>query len=328
MNDQPLKFLFVGLMVVLAFIGRSDRDNLQRTGAQENIQDTSLTAAARPQFSYARPAMRPSRDFSETVPPPVINENLIYRANWDLPDPPLKAKAALAKLWSPEFDFYRFNTGDRWPLASLTKLMTAVVALEEAGQEKIAAISLSAVATEGPAGNLEVGEEYSVRDLMKAMLVVSSNDAAAAIAEFYGQEQFINRMNVKAALLGMRQTSFADPTGISFLNQGTAEDLEKLVKYIYEKHPELLEITRQKSVRILDLSKNSEKELLNINNFAFNGHPDFVGGKTGFTDEAGGNLLSIFDHQGKKVLVIVFGTEDRFGETEKLYNWVQSAFAF
>lgn len=309
MNDQLLKFFFVGLMVVLALIGRSDRDNLQRTGTQENIQDTSLTAAARPQFSY-------------------ISENLIYRLDWDLPDPSPKAKAAFVKLLSPEFDFYRLNANDRWPLASLTKLMTAVIALEEMGQDKIVTITPAAVATEGPAGNLEVGEEYRVRDLVKAMLVVSSNDAAVGIAEFYGLEQFISRMNVKAALLGMRQTSFTDPTGISFLNQGTAEDLEKLVKYIYEKRPELLEITRQKSVRILELSKSREKELLNINNFAFNGHPDFVGGKTGFTDEAGGNLLSIFDYRGKKVLVIVFGTEDRFGETEKLYNWVKNAYVF
>lgn len=328
-NENNLKFLFVGLMVVLGLISRVDQDNFQKPAIQENIKNTSLTAST--ELAIAAPAAALEGKITTNITgilSPVFSENLIYRKNWDLMEPEMKTQSAVAKLLYPDFDFYLLNQNNRWPLASLTKLMTAVVALEELDQNKIIKISPAAVAAEGPAGNLEVDEEYTVFDLLKAMLVVSSNDAAQAIAEFYGLPDFISAMNKKALALGMRETSFVDATGLSFLNQSNIEDLSKLAKYIYNRHPEIWEITRKKSVKIVDLSKNKETELLNINNFAFNGHPDFLGGKTGFTDQAGGNLLSIFDYNGKKVLVIVLGTEDRFGETEKLYNWVKNAYAF
>lgn len=327
-NENNLKFLFVGLMVVLGLISRVDQDNFQKLAVQENIKNTSLTASAK--STVAAPAAVPEDKMTNTVGilSPAFSETLIYRKNWDLTEPAMRVQSAVVKLLQPDFNFYLLNQSGRWPLASLTKLMTAVVALEELDRNKIVKISPAAVAAEGPAGNLEVDEEYTVFDLLRAMLVVSSNDAAQAIAEFYGLPDFISAMNKKALALGMRETNFADATGLSFLNQSNAEDLSKLAKYIYNQHPEILEITKGKSVKIMDFSKNKVTELLNINNFAFNGHPDFLGGKTGFTDQAGGNLLSIFDYNGKKVLVIVLGTEDRFGETEKLYNWVKEAYSF
>lgn len=306
MQDNYLKFLFVGLMVVLGLISKVDQDNFQKPA----ILTASVESVA---------AITPENHITQT---------LIYRKNWDLAEPAMMVQSAGAELLYPDFDFYLLNQGGRWPLASLTKLMTAVVALEGLDWNGVVKISSVAVAAEGPAGNLEVDEEYTVLDLVKAILVVSSNDAAQAIAEFYGPEDFVAAMNKKSAALEMQETGFVDATGLSFLNQGNIEDLSKLAKYIYNQHPEILEITRQKSVKIVDLSKNKETGLLNINNFAFNDHQDFLGGKTGFTDQAGGNLLSIFNHDGKKVLVIVLGTEDRFGETEKLYNWVKEAYSF
>lgn len=326
-NENNLKFLFAGLMVVLGLISRVDQDNFQKLAVQENIENTSLTASTK--STVAVPAAVPEDKMTNAVSilSPAFSENLIYRKNWGLMEPEMRTQSAVAKLLHPDFDFYLLNQSGRWPLASLTKLMTAVVAFEDLDRNQVIKISPTAVAAEGPAGNLEVDEEYAVFDLLKAMLVVSSNDAAQAIAEFYGPD-FVAVMNKKALALGMRETSFADATGLSFLNQSNAEDLSKLAKYIYNQRPEILEITRQKSAKIMDLSKNKVTELLNINNFAFNNHPDFLGGKTGFTDQAGGNLLSIFDHNGKKVLVIVLGTENRFGETEKLYNWVKEAYSF
>ncbi|MBI3046545.1 MAG: D-alanyl-D-alanine carboxypeptidase [Candidatus Harrisonbacteria bacterium] len=325
MQDDQAKFLFVGVMVVLALISRVDRDNSVKTAVQENIRDTSLTAAALPQLPYPK-SLKPAiaQNFetlvSQTIP------LIPYRKDWNLPEPQLPVKAAAAKDLDLESDFYRFNGGVRWPLASLTKLMTAVIALEEVGLEKVATVSQSAVESEGPAGDFGAGEQYSISDLLKAMLAVSSNDAAVAIAEFYGKENFVRQMQAKAAGLGMSETVFVDPTGLSFLNQGSISDLEKLISYIYKTRPEILEITRQEKAVIKEISKNLSKELANINNFA--GRPEFLGGKTGFTDQAGGNLISIFNHGGHKILIIVLGTDDRFGQTEVLYNWIKQAYLF
>ncbi len=249
------------------------------------------------------------------------------RNDWTLLDPDMKAKAAVAKDLDSGVDMYRFNTGERWALASLTKLMSAVVAVEELGLSSNIVITEKAMATEGVAGNFSLNEVYSSGDLIKAMLVVSSNRAAMAIADSIGVLRFADKMQMKANSLGMMNTTFAEPTGLSFMNQGTVEDLEKLVGYIYRIHPELLEIGRQKSVTLKELIRGSEREILNINAFVHS-RSDFFGGKTGYTDQAGGNLITIFDHEGRKLLYIVLGTDDRFGQTELLSNWTFKAFSF
>jgi len=132
MKDDQIKFLFVGVMVVLALIGRVDRDNSVKTAVQENIQDTSLTAAALPQLPYSKFSKPVIAQNFETLVPQSI-PLIPYKKDWDSPEPQLLVKAAVAKDLDLESDFYRFNGGVRWPLASLTKLMAAVIALEEVG---------------------------------------------------------------------------------------------------------------------------------------------------------------------------------------------------
>ncbi len=326
MKDDQLKFLFLGIVLALALIGRSDDDSKVKNIIQENIRDTSLTAVLKSQENkiFLSKTAEVSQDLGAFLQQ---SENSVpYRKNPDIFNPNLRVKAAIAKDLESNFDFYSLNSEDRWALASLTKLMTSVIALEEIGGNKIAAISKSAVDSEGPAGNLEVDEKYSVNDLIKAMLMVSSNDAAAAIAEFYGTQNFITKMQQKADLLGMRQTTFFDPTGISFLNQGSIFDLEKLVKYIYKNHPEIFAATKKPKDAMLELTKGIQKELVNINNFV--SREDFLGGKTGFTDQAEGNLISLFKYKGHTILLIVLGTNDRFGQTDLLYNWIKKAYTF
>lgn len=316
-------------MFFLALIGKVERGDFKNDALQENIKNTSLAAAVQPNMAEQL-GLEPQSVFSIDSFPAVIipKEKFSYRKDWDLPAPALKVKAALAKDLDFGADFHRLNTLDRWPLASLTKLLTAAVALEEMDKEKIVTVSKFAVDSEGPAGNLEVGDQYSVADLLKAILIVSSNDAATAVAESYGTKDFIDKMKEKANLLGMGQSNFVDPTGISFLDQGSIEDLEKLVFYIYKNHPEIFRITAEKNAALSELGKGKKNELLNINNFAADSRPDFYGGKTGFTDQALGNLISIFEYNGHKILVIVLGTDDRFGQTEILYDWVKKAYSF
>jgi len=208
----------------------------------------------------------------------------------EIPMPELDLKSAIAINLANHFYLLRFNTNHRWPMASLTKLLTAVVALEN------------------------LNNQPGVRELVKQMMVVSSNDAAEQLANLGGNRQrFIEKMRAKVEVLGMTQTSIFEPTGLSFLNQSTASDLKKLVDYIIKKQPSILQFSRQKEG--------------NINRFA--GRSDFLGGKTGYTDEASGNLISIFQHNGHPILIIALGAtgyEERFDQTELILKWISKSY--
>lgn len=224
--------------------------------------------------------------------------------------------------------FAQLHYTGRWPMASITKLMTAVVAIETLEPQANIDIGLDDF-PEDSAGNpqyVKVGERYSLEDLMRLMLLVSSNEAAEAIASVYNRAQFIAAMNAKAQEWGMGETYFDDPTGLSVSNQSTLQDLEAMTLHIYKEYPRVFAITRMPTVRVKELQSGVSRDIISIISFA--GRSDFIGGKTGRTDEAGGNLLSLFSHRGRPIIVIVLGTSDRFGETQRLYQWWKNTFAF
>lgn len=218
--------------------------------------------------------------------------------------PKISAVSALVKDLAIPEPLFALNENQQWPVASLTKLMTAVVVQENFLAEAKIKMSEEAVSTEGDAGNFLVGKTYTVSELLTPLLKLSSNDAAVALAEFYGKEKFLEAMNAKAEELEMQNTRFFDPSGLSPLNQSTIEDLAKLAAYVFYRHPEILEMTREKEG--------------NIHPFA--GQEDFLGGKTGFIDEANGNLISLFNHEGRPILIIILGSEDRFQDTKILHD--------
>lgn len=222
------------------------------------------------------------------------------------PEPPkIGAASAIVKYLTTNESVFTLNPYQQWPVASLTKLMTAVIAREEIGPDEKVTVSAAAVETEGGAGSLVAGRAYSREDLLRALLKVSSNDAGVALAEHIGPERFIRLMNERAVAIGMYNTRFFDPTGLSALNQSMVSDLEKLVMHISNRHPAILALT-------------TEKEGGNIHPFV--DRSNFLGGKTGFIDEASGNLISLFNHSGRPMLIIVLGSEDRAADTQALYS--------
>ncbi|MEK9150563.1 MAG: serine hydrolase [Patescibacteria group bacterium] len=234
----------------------------------------------------------------------------------DLISNSFNGKAALLKYLNYNIAAFELNSQKRWPIASLTKLMTGVVAAEKIGFDKKITISEKAAKTEGAAGDFKTGEIFSSGDLIKAMMTVSSNDAAVALAEFFGENEFVNEMQKKASELMMRQTTFVEPTGLSFINQSTASDLEKLIIYIYYNHPEILAISKEREIEMKELKTAQRRKLININKFS--GRNDFVGGKTGYTEEAGRNLIAFFEINEQMILSVVLGAVDSFEETNKL----------
>lgn len=229
----------------------------------------------------------------------------------------VKASAAGAFAESGK-QIFGWEVEKRWPIASLAKLMTAVVTLENIPANEIIEITEKDMRQEGSSGNFKTGEKFKLNDLIKAVILVSSNDAASAFATHFGEEKFVAAMNKKTEELNMNNTYFADPTGLSSKNQSTVSDLMKLTEYIQQTNPQVFAISRKTKDTIVEIKTGKRRVIANINAFA--GRNGFLGGKTGSTPEAGGNLISLFDIRGATKTVIILGAEDRFAETEKIKN--------
>ena len=224
--------------------------------------------------------------------------------------PEIQAEAAMISDLKTGRTYFQLNQNFRWPMASLTKLMTVALALKNMDLNQ----------------PIKIGEEpgytYSGNDILNIILITSQNEAAEALANIYGRNNFIAGLNSLAKEFGMSSTNFSDPTGLSVANQSTATDLQKLALNIYQNHPKILDITRKKSVTVTELNLKKKTKLSNMNIFA--GTAGFGGGDTGYGDDANSNSLSVFSYANRPILVIVLGTDDSFGETEKLMDWFKN----
>lgn len=220
--------------------------------------------------------------------------------------PSVSATAVLVQDIGGKKPIFELNSKKQWSAASLTKLLTALTASENLGPDQAIKVSPAAIATESSAGNLIAGQSYSLSELLRVLLVFSSNDAAAAIAEHFGKDNFVSLLNQKAAAIGMANTRFFDSHGLSPLNLTTAEDLMRLINKIYNERNYLFVMSQEK---------------IEGATHPFAGAEDFLGGKTGFIDEAGGNLVSLFNYQGRSVVIVVLGSKQRAEDTQILKDW-------
>jgi len=207
------------------------------------------------------------------------------------------------------------------PIASLTKLMTAVVAFENIDHNKIITLSPAAISSFGDFGDFKEGEQYKLTDLIKGMLVSSSNDAAVALAEQLSLKKFILLMNEKAKELKMTQTIFVDPNGLSSSNRSTANDLMLLTVYILERMPEIFSATKNSRLEIPELKSGKIKVIYNMNKFVEN--KNFIGGKTGFLLNLDkGSLISLFNYKDYIVAIIILDGDwtNRYKDTELILS--------
>ncbi len=217
-------------------------------------------------------------------------------------------------------------------IASLTKLMTAIIVLENYNLDDLIQISASAIATYGDAGNLQIGEIMTIRDLLYITLIESSNDGAEALAEKMGVSTFVYKMNEKAASLGMNNTWFINPSGLdegNLYNFSTVNDLKKMVVYILENHSLIAEIL---SLPEKELTSHSGiSRTIKNTNVLLKESDAYLWGKTGYTNRANGCLIlilnnfSINNNQGY-VINIIAGADDKFGEARKLEQWLEESF--
>ena len=212
--------------------------------------------------------------------------------------------------------------------ASTTKLMTAVLLLESGLLDTTTTISYHAAETPWGSGKLEAGDVYNTKDLLYAMLLPSSNDAATAVAERVGGTEgaFVQRMNAKAEKMGWTQTHFRNPHGLDADGHyTTALELAKLTAYAYT-FPEIRDCwgTQWKTIRSL---KYGNKWTLWSTNAIFGYISSFLGGKTGTEDNAGCCFTGVYEYEGTAYVTVVLGSGygfSRWTDTKKLHSNIRN----
>lgn len=262
-----------------------------------------------------------------------------YR-NWAVKDPSINANSALVVDLETNYVFFQKNPHQRWPIASLTKLMTALVAKKYLDLKMPVTISKKASLVEGDSLPLKEGDRLKVEDLLRMMLISSSNKSAFALSESNPALNFVKLMNEEAKNLGLTQTNFVDVSGLNPLNQSTAEDLKNFSFFLFKNYPEIFLILQNAKLEIESL-KGNRYDLKNIN--LFSKKPKiledlgiyYLGGKTGFTEEAKETFLGIFSYpsqkfpgQSKNILIIVLNSNSRYNDVENLLRWLKSAYVF
>ncbi|MEK7095147.1 MAG: L,D-transpeptidase family protein [Patescibacteria group bacterium] len=212
------------------------------------------------------------------------------------------------------------------PIASITKLMTALIATEYINLDNIATVPKEAIIYTSKA-RLKVGDRYSIYQLLFPLLMESSNEAAETIARYYGRTNFIKYMNNKAKSIGMLNTTFADPSGASAENVSTAEDLFMLAKYIYNNRSFVFNITSGK-IKSSAYGSNVFNNLTNLNDFV--DHEFFFGGKNGKTTAAAETNLSIFEfttgNTKRPIVSIVLGSQNALNDSQILLDYTLNNF--
>ncbi|HEY1037311.1 MAG TPA: serine hydrolase [Candidatus Paceibacterota bacterium] len=219
------------------------------------------------------------------------------------------------------------NEGLVAPIASVSKLMTGLIAHQQMDMQKIAIVSRDSYNTYGAQGKLNIGEKIRLYDLMYPLLMESSNDAAEVIADAFpqGHAAFLNEMNKKARELGMTDTYFEDPSGLNPKNVSSIRDLMILGRHIYQKAPTLYDMTRVRQYSILKHTWVNANRFLN--------YDSFMGGKNGFIDEAKKTTVSLFDvtmaKGGKRpVVIVILKSDDREGDAVKIMDFLKKNAVF
>jgi serine-type D-Ala-D-Ala carboxypeptidase (penicillin-binding protein 5/6) len=248
------------------------------------------------------------RNFS---PLPVLAENAGF--------PVVSAQAALAIDLTSGISLYEKNPDIPLLPASTTKIVTALVSLDTYPLDSV--LKVGRMRIEGQQLGLYVGEEMKAEDLLYGLLVYSANDAAEVLAQNYpgGRDAFIVAMNAKAQELSMKSSRFINPTGLDG-NTATARDLLR-VSEVAMRDPQFAKIVSTKEITIKDVTGKNVYKLKNINEL-LGVVPGVMGVKTGWTENARENLVTYLERDDHKIMIVILGSQSRFGETKELIDWI------
>lgn len=239
--------------------------------------------------------------------------------------PVLSAQGALAVDLDSGVSLYEKNPDTKLLPASTTKIITALVALDSYRLDQV--ITVGKVNVDGQKMGLFQGEQLTFENLLYGLLVYSANDAAEALAGSFpgGYDAFISVMNAKAVDLSMTNSHFDNPVGLDTDDQhSTAKDLVRASE-VAMRIPEFAKIVGTKSVSFTDVTGKVKYNLKNIN-LLLGTVPGVLGVKTGWTENARENLVTYIERDGHRVMIAVLGSQDRFGETKELIDWIFASY--
>ena len=235
----------------------------------------------------------------------------------------ISLSAKSAALYDPSSKSFLFtkNADLRLPMASTTKIMTALVAIENASLEKSVSISDEAVGTEGSSLYLKQGEIMTMGDLLMGLMLRSANDAALAIAyEISGSvEAFAEKMNEKAALIGADSTHFTNPHGLDDKEHyTTAKDLAIITAEALNNSTFLKIVSTEKCI-----IKNADGEarLLTNHNKLLKLYDGAIGVKTGFTKKSGRCLVGAAERDGARLISVTINAPDDWNDHKTLFDY-------
>lgn len=222
------------------------------------------------------------------------------------------------------------NIKEQRSIGSITKLITALVILDEHDINEVVKVPLAATKTEGSKIWLAEGEKITIRNLLYGTLIHSGNDAAYALAinDTGSLEKFVEKMNDKAKKLGLNATHFANPAGLDRDgNYSTAEDIATLGAFAY-RNAFIRNAVSIASTTITSVNGQFKHELKSTNELLAK-DPRIKGLKTGYTLEAGKSFVSVaIIGNGSPILTVVLNSPDRFKETEGLIDWVSGNYTW
>ena len=235
------------------------------------------------------------------------------------------------------------NADLQTPIASITKLMTAMLVLdaEQALDERITITQDDRDTLKGTGSRLAIGSRYTREQLLHLALIASDNRAAHALGRSYpgGMERFVAHMNRMAQILGMSNTRFVEPTGLSSENRSTALDLAKLVDHAYRNYPEIRHISTAGHYSLgkqrVVLKKKNKKARVLYRPVAFNNTNRFTRAqdwqiglsKTGFINEAGHCVVMQAIVADREVIIVLLdaqGNNRRAGDATRIKQWLES----
>lgn len=243
--------------------------------------------------------------------------------DWNVPPPRLTASSSIVMLADSEKVLFEHDSAEKMPIASIAKLLAVLTALEHGDPQMTIEVSKEAMG-EGKAW-FSAGERFTLGQLFLFMLLPSSNEAAKQVWLSFGGE---DAMNAKARALGMRDSFFANGSGLHDpRHHSTARDVALLLKAVLKQEF----LVRSMGLQTVTVSSEEGREIMIQNSNKLLGKiPRLVLGKTGFTNESRETLAAATEEgEGRqKVVFVVLGSDDRFADMQKLIEWTRKAYKF
>jgi D-alanyl-D-alanine carboxypeptidase len=220
---------------------------------------------------------------------------------------------------------YKLNSEESLSPASTTKLLTALVILDHFKLDDV--MTVKNLVTDGQMMGLVLGEKITVENLLYGALIHSGNDAAYTLADNYpgGVDAFVVQMNDKAAKLGLSKSHFTNPIGYDDpAHKMTPHDLSLLAGAAIN-NPVIAKMVAIPTITISDITHTQFHNLKNVNQL-LGKIPGVSGIKTGWTEAAGENLVTLIERNNHRIILVVLRSKDRFGETARLIDWVFANF--